>query len=107
MIFRLALAVSVSAVVMLSAQSVEAQTHAYGATWGGNNTSQNYNRFYHYPYVTYPHNYYGNNYYRSADSLYYRYPKEMRIPVYNKAWHNYYPSSRRYHWGHQFVTDIF
>ena len=34
MIFRLALAVSVSAVVMLSAQSVEAQTHAYGATWG-------------------------------------------------------------------------
>ena len=107
MIFRLALAVSISAVVMLSAQSAEAQTHAYGATWGGNNTSQNYNRFYHYPYVTYPHNYYGNNYYRSADSLYYRYPKEMRIPVYNKAWHNYYPSSRRYHWGHQFVTDIF
>ena len=84
MIFRLALAVSVSAVVMLSAQSVEAQTHAYGATWGGNNTSQNYNRFYHYPYVTYPHNYYGNNYYRSADSLYYRYPKEMRIPVSTK-----------------------
>lgn len=107
MIFRFAIAAVVAVAVMFTAQSAEAQTHAYGATWGGNNTSQNYDRFYHYPYVTYPHNYYGNNYYRSSDSLYYRYPKEMRIPVYNKAWHNYYPSSRRYHWGHQFVTDIF
>jgi len=107
MILRFAIAAVVAVTVVFTAQSAEAQTHAYGATWGGNNTSQNYERFYHYPYVTYPHNYYGNNYYRSADSLYYRYPKEMRIPVYNKAWHNYYPSSRRYHWGHQFVTDIF
>ena len=107
MIRRFAITAIVAVAVMFTAQSAEAQTHAYGATWGGSNTSQNYDRFYHYPYVTYPHNYYGNNYMRSSDSLYYRYPKEMRTPVYNKAWHNYYPSSRRYHWGHQFVTDIF
>ena len=88
-------------------ESASAQEKAYGASWGNRQTSQNLDRFYHYPYVTYPHNYWSNQYYQSADSMYYRYPQEMRIPVYNKAWHNYYPSSRRYHWGHQFLTDIF
>ena len=65
------------------------------------------NRFYHYPYVFYPHNYLGNDYYRSADSLYFRYPPEMRIPVYNKQWHNELPQARRYHWGHHFMLDYF
>ncbi len=80
---------------------------AYGASWGQQNSAVNLNKFYHYPYVTYPQNYWGNQYYRSADSLYYRYPAEMRTPVYNRHWHNYYPSARRYHWGHHFLTDIF
>ncbi len=80
---------------------------AYGANWGGHYGSRNMNRFYHYPYVTYPQNYWGNEYYRSADSMYHRYPPEMRIPVYNKHWHNYYPTPRRYHWGHHFLTDVF
>ncbi len=80
---------------------------AYGVQWGGQYGARNMNRFYHYPYVTYPQNYWGNEYYRSADSLYHRYPPEMRIPVYNKDWHNYYPTPRRYHWGHHFLTDVF
>ena len=80
---------------------------AYGKVWGQNYKTQDWERFYHYPYVYYPQNYYGNEYYRSAESLYYRYPPEMRIPVYNKKWHNYYPVGRRYHSGHQFILDVF
>lgn len=89
------------------AQAASAQQQAYGTNWGQQSSYVNFDKFYHYPYVTYPQNYWGNQYYRSADSLYYRYPPEMRIPVYNRHWHNYYPSSRRYHWGHHFLTDVF
>jgi hypothetical protein len=64
-------------------------------------------RFYHYPYVFYPQNFYGSEYFRSSDSMYYRYPAEMQIPVYNRQWHNEYPSEKRYHWGHHFLTDVF
>lgn len=99
-------AICVCAFAAISQSTAQAQQHAYGATWG-QQSSQNFDRFYHYPYVTYPHNYWGNEYYRSADSLYHRYPAEARTPVYNRHWHNYYPSGRRYHWGHQFITDIF
>ena len=108
MIRRFLLAAFCVAVFAVAAQpnTVEAQDNAYGAQWGAQAT-RNMDRFYHYPYVYYPQNYWGNEYYRSADSLYYRYPAEMRIPVYNRNWHNYYPSSRRYHFGHQFLTDIF
>jgi hypothetical protein len=81
--------------------------NAFGQTWGGAAGSRDCNRFYHYPYVYYPQNFYGSEYYRSSDSMYYRYPTEMQIPVYNRGWHNYYPSQRRYHWGHHFLTDVF
>jgi hypothetical protein len=81
--------------------------NAYGAYWGASAPSRDCNRFYHYPYVYYPQNFYGSEYYRSSDSMYYRYPAEMQIPVYNKGWHNEYPSQRRYHWGHHFLTDVF
>lgn len=87
-------------------QSETAQAQAYGATWGQQG-AKNLDRFYHYPYITYPQNYWGNHYNRSSDSLYHRYPAEMRVPVYNKQWHNYYPSTRRYHFGHHFLTDVF
>jgi hypothetical protein len=83
------------------------QPQAYGTAWGGTNVPRDLNRFMHYPYVYYPQNYYGNQYYRSADSMYYRYPPEMQIPVYNRKWHNYYPYGQRYHWGHHFITDVF
>jgi len=80
---------------------------AFGRNWGSTYGNQNWERFYHYPYVYYPQNYWGQEYYRSANSLYYRYPQEMRIPVYNRKWHNYYPEGRPYHSGHQFVLDVF
>ena len=99
-------AICVCAFAAVNQSTAQAQQPAYGANWGQQG-AQNMDRFYHYPYVTYPQNYWGNEYYRSADSLYHRYPAEMRVPVYNKQWHNYYPTPRRYHWGHQFITDVF
>ncbi len=87
--------------------NVSAEQHAYGQNWGGQAGTRDWNRFYHYPYVYYPQNFYGQEYFRSSDSMYHRYPSEMRIPVYNKKWHNYYPSSRRFHSGHHFILDVF
>ena len=106
---RRVLATAVVAAVLLVAGSgsAEAQQNVYGAVWGGQQSMNNLDRFYHYPYVYYPHNFYSNNYYRSSDSLYHRYPTEMRVPVYNRDWYNYYPAPRRYHWGHHFITDVF
>lgn len=100
-------AVCAIALTLVSSETSQAQEKGYGASWGTRQTSQNLSRFYHYPYVTYPQNYWSNEYYRSSDNMYHRYPPEMRIPVYNKQWHNYYPKPRRYHWGHQFITDVF
>ncbi len=93
------------AFVAISSPQAEAQDYRVAGAYG--HQASNMSRFYHYPYVTYPHNYYGNEYYRSNGSMYYRYPQEMRIPVYNKNWNNYYPGTRRYHWGHQFILDVF
>ena len=101
----------IAAVVTASAYTftgeASAEQRAFGQAWGGTTSTVDWNRFYHYPYVYYPQNFWGQEYYKSADSLYYRYPPEMRIPVYNKRWHNYYPSNRRYHWGHHFQLDVF
>ncbi len=80
---------------------------AYGRQWSSSYSTQDWDRFYHYPYVYYPQNFYGNEYYRSADDMYYRYPPEMRIPVYNKQWMNYYPSAREYYSGSHFQLDTF
>jgi hypothetical protein len=91
---------------LLGADEAQAQ-QAYGRAWGSTYNTLDWDRFYHYPYVYYPQNFWGNEYYRSADSLYYRYPPEMRIPVYNRHWHNYFPTARPYHRGHHFVLDIF
>ena len=101
-----AAAIVFAALSAFDMSEAEAQ-QAYGRAWAGSYTSQDWNRFYHYPYVYYPQNFWGNEYFRSADSLYHRYPPEMRIPVYNKRWHNYYPSGRRFHTGHHFVLDVF
>lgn len=93
---------------MCLAGSARAQAQqAFGRQWGRTYNTQDWQRFYHYPYVYYPQNFWGSDYYRSADSLYYRYPPEMRIPVYNKRWHNEYPEGRKYHWGHHFMLDVF
>lgn len=87
-------------------QSAQAQ-QAYGRQWANSYNTQDWARFFHYPYIYYPQNFYGQDYYKSAESLYFRYPQEMRIPVYNKSWQNYYPQRRRYHYGHQFILDVF
>ena len=116
-------------IVFASSGDAAAQDRAFGRSWGHTYNTHDWERFYHYPYVYYPQNYWGNEYYRSAESLYYRYPQEMRVPVYNKAWHNYYPQGLghyknrntplgqthygpsptvgRYHWGHHFILDVF
>ena len=94
-------------VAFATSRTAQAQERAFGRVWGSAYGSHDLARFYHYPYVYYPQNFWGNEYYRSAQSLYYRYPPEMRVPVYNKKWHNYYPEGRRYHWGHHFQLDVF
>ena len=104
---RYVMAAAVLAVSLGMAASASAEQRAYGRTWGGANGSTDWNRFYHYPYVYYPQNFYGQEYYQSSNSLYHRYPPEMRIPVYNKKWHNAYPSNRRFHSGHHFILDTF
>lgn len=103
----LALACAVCFSAFLSGSQAQAQERAYGRVWGGVYGQHDWNRFYHYPYVYYPQNFWGNEYYRSSQDLYFRYPPEMRVPVYNKQWHNYYPEARRYHWGHHFMLDVF
>lgn len=80
---------------------------AFGRQWGRTYSTQDWNRLYHYPYVYYPQNFWGSDYYRSSEDLYFRYPPEMRIPVYNRQWQNYYPQARRYHSGHHFQLDVF
>ena len=93
--------------VCFSTATAHAEQRAFGRVWGSAYGPRDWERFYHYPYVFYPQNYWGNEYYRSSNSLYHRYPQEMRVPVYNKKWHNYYPVGRRYHSGHHFNLDVF
>jgi len=101
-----ALATATLLAALSAADDAHAQ-QAYGRAWGHTYTTLDWDRFYHYPYVYYPQNFWGNEYYRSADSLYYRYPPEMRIPVYNRHWFSDYPTPRPYYRGHHFVLDIF
>ncbi len=119
-----------AAMVALISVSTARAEQAFGRQWGRNYGTQDWNRFYHYPYVYYPQNFWGSEYYRSSEDLYYRYPPEMQIPVYNKNWHSYYPEHRtdlkyrvnqffhnyrkggyhsgvKYHKGHHFVLDVF
>ena len=61
-------------------------------------------RFYYYPYVYYPHNFQPPVQY---DSMYYKYPAERRIPVYNKDWYNFYPTEKPWYKGHHNILDVF
>ncbi|MCH7987597.1 MAG: hypothetical protein IID46_00445 [Planctomycetes bacterium] len=71
----------------------------------GRGQPTDWNRFYYYPYVYYPHNFQRNT--TSYDHMYYRYPQNRRIPVYNANWYNFYPSEKPYYKGHHFILDIF
>ena len=86
---------------------VASAEQAYGRQWARSYSTQDWNRFYHYPYVYYPQNYWNHEYYRSSEDLYYRYPQEMRVPVYNTSWHNMYPEGAIWHSGHHFILDTF
>jgi hypothetical protein len=99
--------VSVGYSLPLQAQPPTASQQAYGHQWANSYNTHDWNRLYHYPYVWYPQNYYADGYMKSANDLYHRYPQEMRVPVYNRSWQNYYPKSRRYHQGHHFQLDVF
>ena len=90
-----------------AAQAPAAGQQAYGYQWGYSYNNHDWNRLYHYPYVLYAQNFYADGYMQSANDLYYRYPQEMRVPVYNRSWQNYYPKSRRYYQGHHFHLDVF
>jgi hypothetical protein len=108
MIRRLTLAlVAATALAAWACGSQARADQAFNRQWGQNYTTQDWSRLYHYPYVYYPQNFWGPDYYRSSSNMYYRYPPEMQIPVYNKQWHNEYPSPRRYYEGGHFMLDIF
>ncbi len=102
----LALLVAAALTALISVGEAQAE-QAYGRQWGRTYSTQDWNRFYHYPFVYYPQNFWGPDYYRSAEDLYYRYPAEMRIPVYNMQWQNFYPKPQRYHQGDHMKLDIF
>lgn len=74
------------------------------ASAAGEGQPTDWGRFYYYPYVYYPHNFQAP---QEFNHLYYRYPPSRQIPVYNKDWHNFYPTERKWHKGHHFVLDIF
>ena len=102
--FLVVCAAGLSALLAASEASAE---QAYGRQWGRTYGTQDWNRFYHYPYTYYPQNFWSTDYYRSSEDLYHRYPAEMREPVYNRGWHNYLPKGRKYHSGHHFILDTF
>lgn len=123
----LVLLCAAAALSVLCVADAQAQ-QAFNRQWGGTYNTQDWNRLYHYPYVFYPQNFWGSDYYRSSENLYFRYPPEMRVPVYNRQWHNYYPQHRKdphftqhqlvpfcperhtglkYHSGHHFTLDVF
>ncbi|MDR3109780.1 MAG: hypothetical protein LBU65_08845 [Planctomycetaceae bacterium] len=79
----------------------------YAKNWSRTYNAQDWQRFYHYPYVYYPQNYWSQDYYRSSDNIYQRYPAEMQIPAYNKANYNYFPETKKYYQGNHFRLDIF
>ena len=71
----------------------------------GRGQPTDWNRFNYYPYVYYPHNFQQQR--GSYDHMYYRYGPQQRVPVYNKNWHNFYPTARPYHKGNHFLLDVF
>ena len=114
MVRRMMLVVCCAAVAMLAAAEwAQAQQpfagaygpQAFGRQWGGSYSTQDWNRLYHYPYVYYPQNFWSSEYFQSSNDLYFRYPPEMRVPVYNKQWMNLFPEGRLYHTGHHFILD--
>ena len=89
--------------VAFSNTQVSAQQQQYGRTWNSS-TVEDWQRHYHYPYKYYPQNFQSPETYKAAPG---KYPKEMQVPpYYDRNWQNYYPSPRKYHFGHHFELDV-
>lgn len=88
-------------VSVLAASWATGSSHASAAGIG---QPYDWGRFYYYPYVYYPHTFSAPVQY---DNLYYRYPVERQIPVYNTNWYNPYVMPHPYHKGHNFILDVF
>lgn len=82
-----------AAVTIGTATEARAQQHGQPADW---------QRFYYYPYIYYPHNFQRPVEY---NSLYYRYPAERQIPVFNKDWYNHYTAPKPWYKGHHYILD--
>ena len=95
---------SIRLLLCLAVMAAWCLTNTDSAAAAGRGQPSDWDRFYHYPYVYYPHNFRAPTQY---DHMYYRYDVERRIPVYNRDWHNFYPSKRPYHSGHHFILDVF
>src|ERR1700677_4050976 len=74
------------------------------ATAANEGQPSDWQRFYYYPYVYYPLNFQKPV---QFDHMYYRYPPQRQIPVYNTAWHNFYPEPHPWHQGAAFILDVF
>ena len=56
-------------VAVVGVADVQAEQQAFGRQWGRTYNTQDWNRFYHYPYVYYPQNFWAADYFRSNDDL--------------------------------------
>lgn len=92
------------AAALAAVAAVGALTPASTARAAGEGQPSDWGRFYYYPYVYYPHNFQQPV---QFDHMYYRYPAERRIPVYNTNWHNFYTMPKPYHRGHFEKLDVF
>ena len=89
-----------------SASQAQAQ-QAYDRQWGGQLQHPGLEPLLSLPLRHLSAEFLGTRILSQSENLYFRYPPEMRIPVYNKAWHNEYPQPRRYYQGHDFILDVF
>jgi hypothetical protein len=71
---------------------------------GGQGQPTDWTNFNHYPYIYYPHNFQKP---QQFNHMYYRYPAERRIPVFNKDWHNFYLMEQPYYMGYHDIMDVF
>ena len=84
--------------------AVAANVNSSRAVAGNEGQPPDWQRFYYYPYVYYPHNFQKPV---EFDHMYYRYPPQRQIPVYNTSWHNFYPEPHPWHQGAAFILDVF
>jgi hypothetical protein len=94
----------IGSLLVVAAMAVGLGLSSNSAEAAGRGQPYDWQRFYYYPYVYYPHNFHSPVEY---NNLYYRYPQERRIPVYNSAWHNFYLMPKPYYRGNGFKLDVF